>query len=87
MKKISKEKICCKCGSHLLDFEVYRETDFNLVFCAYCKTKLKKFLTSKLRLKKVSISKKENFDKLEIVYYPLTDKEIEKYVMEFVNDN
>lgn len=40
---------CCKCGSRLLPFETWREEEYNLAFCAYCKNKLMKFLKSKVK--------------------------------------
>ena len=70
----SKDNFCCKCGSHLLPFETWREEDLDLVFCAYCKAKLMQFLTSKVK----------RHENLVFYYYPLTDAEIEQYVNEFV---
>ena len=61
---------CCKCKTHVLPFERWREEQFNLVFCNYCKQKLFDFFKKKYGF----IPK----------WYEPTDEEIENYIKEFL---
>lgn len=62
---------CCKCKTHVLPFERWREEQFNLVFCNRCKQEMYKFF-------------KKKYGFITIGHEP-SDEEIEKNIKEFIN--